>query len=97
MKRSLTFVCLLASGLGLTALAQTSRPPCFSRARSRAAPAGPTKIAVIAFQRRLAAPTKASAISRNSTTKFDPKQAQLKAQSDEIESLKKPSSRRATS
>ncbi len=36
---------------------------------------------------RLAVPTKVSVISRNSK-KFDPKQAQLKAQSDEIDSLK---------
>ncbi len=42
MKRSLALAIMLASGIVLSAAAQTSPAP--------AAPAGPTKIAVIAFQ-----------------------------------------------
>ena len=81
MKRS--FVCLLtlASGFALSAAAQTSP--------ATAAPAAPAKVAVIAFQ---AAVSQTNEFQRNFADlrkKFEPKMAQLKTASDEIESLTK--------
>jgi outer membrane protein len=85
MKRSLTLVCLLACGLGMTALAQTSPAPT---SPASAAPAGPAKIAIIAFQSAVGGTNEGQRNFAQLKTKFDPKQAQLKSQSDEIESLK---------
>lgn len=89
MKRSLTFVCLLASGLGMTAVAQTSPAPAStSTAPATMAPAGPAKIAIIAFQPAVAGTNEGQRNFGQLKTKFEPRQSQLKAQSDEIESLK---------
>ena len=49
MKRSLALVLLLASGMVLSAAAQTPAAPAATAAPA-AAPAGPARIAVIAFQ-----------------------------------------------
>jgi outer membrane protein len=100
MKRSFTLVCLLASatGVGITistssALAQTpSAPtPANSTAGLAAAPAVPTnaKIAIIAFQQAVAATNEGQRNFAQLRVKFEPKQTQLKSQSDEIDSLKK--------
>jgi outer membrane protein len=100
MKRSFTLVCLLASATGVgilsstsSALAQTpSAPtPANSAAGLAAAPAVPTnaKIAIIAFQQAVAATNEGQRNFAQLRVKFEPKQAQLKSQSDEIDSLKK--------
>jgi outer membrane protein len=95
MKRSFTLVCLLASatGAGMSALAQTpSAPtPASSTAGLTAAPAVPTnaKIAIIAFQQAVAATNEGQRNFAQLRVKFEPKQTQLKSQSDEIDSLKK--------
>jgi outer membrane protein len=100
MKRSFTLVCLLASATGVgilsstsSALAQTpSAPtPAGSTAGLSAAPAFPTnaKIAIIAFQQAVAATNEGQRNFAQLRVKFEPKQAQLKSQSDEIDSLKK--------
>jgi outer membrane protein len=100
MKRSFTLVCLLASATGVgilsstsSALAQTpSAPtPAGSTAGLSAAPAVPTnaKIAIIAFQQAVAATNEGQRNFAQLRVKFEPKQAQLKSQSDEIDSLKK--------
>ena len=103
MKRSFTLVCLLASatGVGLTtspnfAFAQApSAPaapaPADSTAGLSAAPAVPAsaKIAIINFQQAVAATNEGQRNFAQLRVKFEPKQAQLKAQSDEIDSLKK--------
>lgn len=86
MKRSLTLVCLLASSLGLTAVAQSS-PSAAPGAAS--APAGPTKIAIIAFQPAVAQTNEGQRNFAELRKKFEPKQAQLKNLSDEVASLKK--------
>jgi len=81
MKRSLALIVLLASGIVLSAAAQTSPSP--------AAPAGPTKVAVIAFQ---AAVGQTNEFQRNFADlqkKYEPKRAQLKTQADEIDGLEK--------
>jgi outer membrane protein len=100
MKRSFTLVCLLASATGVgiitstsTALAQTpSAPtPANPTAGLAAAPAVPTnaKIAIIAFQQAVAATNEGQRNFAQLRVKFEPKQTQLKSQSDEIDSLKK--------
>ncbi|HXP06869.1 MAG TPA: OmpH family outer membrane protein [Acidobacteriaceae bacterium] len=97
MKRSFTLVCLLASAAGVGASAQATAPSA-SSALSAPSPAGTTapasvpanpKIAIIAFQQAVAATNEGQRNFAQLRTKFEPKQAALKAQSDEIDSLKK--------
>jgi outer membrane protein len=98
MKRSLTLVCLLASAAGVgsvapssTAFAQAPSAPAPAAASPTAAaefPANP-KIAIIAFQQAVAATNEGQRNFGQLRVKFEPKQAALKAQSDEIDSLKK--------
>jgi len=83
MKRSLALIFTLASGLALTAAAQTSPAP------AAAAPAGPAKIAVIAFQVAVAQTNEGQRNFADLQKKYAPKEAQLKSLSDEIESLTK--------
>ena len=80
MKRQIALALALASGFALNAAAQTPQT---------AAPAGPAKIAVIAFQ---AAVGQTNEFQRNFgdlQKKFEPKRQQLKTLSDEIDSLTK--------
>jgi outer membrane protein len=80
MKRSLAIILMLASGFVLSAAAQTSPAP---------APAGPARVAVIAFQ---AAVGQTNEFQRNYAdlqTKYEPKRNQLKAMADEIDTLEK--------
>ena len=82
MKRTIAIVFTLASGLVLSAAAQTP-------AISAAAPAGPAKIAVIAFQ---AAVGQTNEFQRNFADlqkKYDPKRRDMKALSDEINDQEK--------
>ena len=81
MKRSLALIVTLASGFVLSAAAQTPAAP--------AAPAGPAKIAVIAFQVAVAQTNEGQRNFADLQKKYEPKRAQLKSLSDEIESLKK--------
>lgn len=92
MKRSLTLVCMLASTLGASAFAQTTaEPPAAPGAPAAAAsaPAGPTKIAIIQFEGVVAQTNEGQRAFAQLNTKFQPKQTQIKQQSDEVDSLKK--------
>jgi outer membrane protein len=95
MKRSLTFVCILASGFGATALAQASSAAMPSAPVPASAASAPTtapvaaKIAVIQFQQAVAATNEGQRDFAELRKKFEPKQSQLKTQSDEIDGLKK--------
>jgi len=80
MKRSLALIAILASGFVLSAAAQTP---------ATAAPAGPAKIAVIAFQVAVAQTNEGQRNFSDLQKKYDPKRQQLKALSDELESLTK--------
>jgi outer membrane protein len=82
MKRSIALAVTLASGLVLSAAAQTLPVPT-------AAPAGPVKIAVIAFQVAVAQTNEGQRNFADLQKKYEPKEAQLKALNDEIENLKK--------
>jgi outer membrane protein len=91
MKHSLALAALMVSGLVLTASAQTPAAPTTSAAGNVAstAPAGPPKIAVIAFQ---VAVSQTNEFQRNFADlqkKYDPKRQQLKALSDEVDNLTK--------
>jgi outer membrane protein len=102
MKRKFTLVCLLASATGVgilsgpsSALAQAAAAPAAptpadSTANlSAAAVSASPKIAIINFQQAVAATNEGQRNFAQLRVKFEPKQAQLKAQSDEIDSLKK--------
>ena len=83
MKRSIALAVTLASGFVLSAAAQTLPVP------TAAAPAGPVKIAVIAFQVAVAQTNEGQRNFADLQKKYEPKEAQLKALNDEIENLKK--------
>jgi outer membrane protein len=78
MKLSLALIVSLASGMALSAAAQTSP-----------APAAPAKVAVIAFQTAVGQTNEFQRDFADLQKKYEPKRAQLKSQSDEIESLEK--------
>jgi outer membrane protein len=83
MKRSLVLIVTLASGLVLSAAAQTLPAPAVP------AQAVPAKVAVIAFQ---AAVGQTNEFQRNFADlqkKYEPKRNQLKTMSDEIDGLEK--------
>jgi len=84
MKRSILLATLLASGFVLGATAQTT-----AAAAAPAASAEPAKIAVIAFQAAVAQTNEGQRNFADLQKKYQPKEAQLKVQSDEIESLTK--------
>jgi outer membrane protein len=87
MKRTLALTGALALGLVLSAAAQTSPAP--AAATAQAAPAGPTKIAVIAFQVAVAQTNEGQRNFAEITKKYEPKRQQLKNMSDELENLTK--------
>jgi outer membrane protein len=95
MKRSLALAVILASGLALNAAAQVPDAPTPASSAPAAgtatttAPAGPAKIAVIAFQVAVAQTNEGQRNFADLQTKFEPKRAQLKTLNDEIDSLKK--------
>ncbi len=81
MKRSLALIVTLASGLALSAAAQTPAAP--------AAPAGPAKIAVIAFQVAVAQTNEGQRNFADLQKKYEPKRAQLQVLDSELGNLKK--------
>jgi outer membrane protein len=83
MKRSLALILTLASGFALSAAAQTSPVP------AAPAPAGPAKIAVIAFQVAVAQTNEGQRNFADLQKKYAPREAQLKSESEEIDTLTK--------
>jgi outer membrane protein len=79
MKRSFALATLLASGLALSAAAQTAPAPA----------AAPSKIAVVAFQVAVAQTNEGERNFADLKKKYEPKENLLKAQDDEIQSLTK--------
>ena len=86
MKRSLALVVLLASGLVLSAAAQTLPMPAAPAATPVAVPA---KIAVIAFQLAVAQTNEGQRDFADLEKKYAPKEAALKSLSEEIDNLTK--------
>jgi outer membrane protein len=79
MKRSLALIVTLASGMVLSASAQTPA----------AAPAGPAKVAVIAFQVAVAQTNEGQRNFADLQKKFEPRRAQLKTLSDQLDEMTK--------
>ena len=84
MKHSLAVVVMLASGLALSAAAQTPAAPATS-----AAPAGPAKVAVIAFQTAVFQTNEFQRNFADLQKKYEPKRTQLKTMADEVDGLEK--------
>jgi outer membrane protein len=95
MKRSTVIPVLLASGLAFTtaiqtAAAQTAAPrPAAAPAAGVATPAGPTKIAVIAFQVAVGQTNEFQRSFADLQKKWDPKRQELKKLSDDIDASTK--------
>ena len=92
MKCSLALVATLASGFALNAAAQMPAAPGMSSTAAAApavTPAGPAKIAVIAFQLAVAQTNEGQRDFGDLQKRYAPKEASLKAQSDEIDNLTK--------
>jgi outer membrane protein len=104
MKRTFTLVCLFASATGVGVISSPSRAlaqvpsapsapsPAEATAGASSAPSvvpASAKVAIINFQQAVAATNEGQRNFAQLRVKFEPKQAQLKAQSDEIDSLKK--------
>jgi outer membrane protein len=92
MKHPFAIAITLASGLALNAAAQVPAAPAVSAAPATApapAPAGPAKIAVVAFQVAVAQTNEGQRNFSDLQKKYDPKRQQLKALNDDIESLTK--------
>ncbi|HET6170796.1 MAG TPA: OmpH family outer membrane protein [Terracidiphilus sp.] len=85
MKRLFAVAMILASGLALNAAAQVPSAP----ATASTAPAGPAKIAVIAFQVAVAQTNEGQRNFADLQKKYDPKRQQLKTLNDEIDTLTK--------
>lgn len=83
MKRSLAIALTLASGLSLSAFAQSPAAP------AAAAAAQPSKVAVIAFQAVVAQTNEFQRNYADLQKKFDPRRQQLKTQSDAIDTMTK--------
>src|SRR5579863_10254821 len=86
MKRFLALAVTLASGFALSAAAQTLSAPA---AAASPAPAGPAKIAVIAFQVAVAQTNEGQRNFADLQKKYEPKRQQLKGLSDEVDALTK--------
>lgn len=84
MKRSLALIVSLASGLALSAAAQTP-----AAAPAAAAPSGPAKVAVIAFQVAVAQTNEGQRDFADIEKKYEPRREQLKKLSDDIEAATK--------
>lgn len=89
--RSFSIACLVVLGLGLSAIAQTAAAatPAGTDGTTAVAPTGTTKIAVINFQAAVFQTNEGRRNISEVQKKFDPKRTQLKAQADEIDTLKK--------
>jgi outer membrane protein len=86
--RSFSITCLVVAGLGASAFAQTAAAAPATAAPAPA-PTGTTKVGVINFQAAVFQTNEGKRNISELQKKFDPKRSQLKAQSDEIDTLKK--------
>ncbi|HUH63372.1 MAG TPA: OmpH family outer membrane protein [Terracidiphilus sp.] len=94
MNRLVAFASTLATGFALCAAAQVPAAPLPASTSAAAAdapsvPAGPPKIAVIAFQAAVAQTNEGQRDFADLQKKYDPKRQQLKSLSDEVDRLTK--------
>jgi outer membrane protein len=86
MKHSIVLAVTLASGIAVSAAAQTPAAPA---SVAPSAPAGPAKIAVIQFQLAVAQTNEGQRYFADLQKKYEPREKELRAANDEIETLKK--------
>jgi outer membrane protein len=86
MKRSLSLVCVLASGLGVAAVAQAAPA---SSDPTPVATTATTKIAIIQFQGAVAQTNEFQRDLADLRKKYEPQEAKLQSQNQEVEALKK--------
>ena len=89
MKRSLTLACILASGLGVNAIAQTGTAPDATpnapgATAAVAAAAGPSKVGVIMFEQAVGATNEGQRNFGELQKKYQPKQAALKVRTTRL-------------
>lgn len=96
MKRLFPAVCMLVSAVGANSIAftnhaaaQSAEPPSAPVPASAVTPPITAKVAVIVFQQAVMQTNEGQRNIAQLQQKYAPKQSQLKAQNDEIESLKK--------
>ncbi len=90
MKRSLSLVCVLASGLGVVAVAQAAPAnPDPTAAAGSVAATGVTKVAVINFQQAVGQTNEFQRDLADLRKKFEPREQALQQQNTEIDTLKK--------
>jgi outer membrane protein len=89
MKRSLSLVCLLASGMGAAAIAQATPANTNSAPAAAVAPTAATKIAIIQFQGAVAQTNEFQRDLADLRKKYEPQEAKLQSDNQEIETLKK--------
>jgi outer membrane protein len=89
MKRSLSLVCVLASGMGVAAIAQAAPANSDPAPSAPAAITGATKIAIIQFQGAVAQTNEFQRDIADLRKKYEPQEAKLQGQNQEIETLKK--------
>ncbi|MGA7886208.1 MAG: OmpH family outer membrane protein [Acidobacteriaceae bacterium] len=87
MKRMLSLVCVLASGMGVAAFAQAA-PVAPAKPASTAA-TGTSKVAVINFQQAVAQTNEFQRDLADLRKKYDPREQTLQQLNDKIEALKK--------
>jgi outer membrane protein len=92
MKRSLSLVCVLASGLGAGAVAQAAPAAAPDPAAAPTAPVaitGATKIAVINFQQAVGQTNEFQRDYTDLRKKYEPREQQLQQENTQIETMKK--------
>jgi outer membrane protein len=89
MNRKLVLIAALASGLALHAAAQVPAAPAPAASATASSSDGPVRVAVIAFQAAVAQTNEGQRDFADLEKKYDPKRQQLKALSDEIDTLTK--------
>jgi len=89
MKRSLSLVCVLASGMAVAAAAQAAPALADPAPSAPVAITGATKIAVIQFQGAVTATNEFQRDVADLRKKYEPQEAKLQTQNQEIETLKK--------
>ncbi|HEX3987301.1 MAG TPA: OmpH family outer membrane protein [Acidobacteriaceae bacterium] len=90
MKRSLSLVCVLASGLGVVAVAQAAPARPDPTAATASVPVtGATKVAVINFQQAVGQTNEFQRDLADLRKKYEPREQSLQQQNTEIEGLKK--------
>lgn len=87
MNRSLSLVCVLASGMCVTAVAQAA--PAGSDPAAPVATSATTKIAIIQFQGAVAQTNEFQRDLADLRKKYEPQEAKLQSQNQEVEALKK--------